>query len=216
MKARKNHCSLMLFTRWLTTLQGGLERTRAADWLAPLLLRLYLAPIFWMAGLNKYRAFSSTVEWFGDKDWGLGLPFPALLAALATAAELGGAVLLLLGLGVRWISIPLMATMVVAMVSVHWHNGWLAIAEGMGPFATERTAAAVERLAKAKEILMQHGDYEWLTEYGSLAILNNGIEFAVTYFVMLLVLFFTGGGRYVSADYWLGRRVLASSRLATA
>ena len=156
------------------------------------------------------------MEWFGDKDWGLGLPFPALLAALATAAELGGAVLLLLGLGVRWISIPLMATMVVAMVSVHWHNGWLAIAEGMGPFATERTAAAVERLAKAKEILMQHGDYEWLTEYGSLAILNNGIEFAVTYFVMLLVLFFVGGGRYVSADYWLGRRAFASSRLSVA
>lgn len=206
----------MAFTRWFTALQNGLDRSRAAEWLAPLLLRLYLAPIFWMAGLNKYRAFSSTVEWFGDKDWGLGLPFPTLLAALATTAELGGAVLLLLGLGVRWVSIPLMATMAVAMATVHWHNGWLAIAEGMGPFATDRTAAAVERLAKAKEILMQHGDYEWLTEHGSLAILNNGIEFAVTYFVMLLVLFFSGGGRYISADYWLSRRCAASSQLDAA
>ncbi|MEF1306676.1 AraC family transcriptional regulator, partial [Vibrio owensii] len=34
-------------------------------------------------------------------------------------------------------------------------------------------------------------------------MLNNGMEFAATYFVMLLVLFFYGGGRYVSLDYWL-------------
>ena len=194
----------------LTALQRRLDTTRVVDWLAPLLLRLYLAPIFWMAGWNKLMAFSSTVEWFGDKDWGLGLPFPTVLAALATASELGGAVLLVLGLGVRWVSVPLMATMVVAMTTVHWSNGWLAIAEGMGPFATERTSAAIERLAKAKEILMEHGDYEWLTEYGSLAILNNGIEFAVTYFVMLLVLFFGGAGRYVSLDYWIARHSNAS------
>ncbi|MES2682125.1 MAG: DoxX family protein [Pseudomonadota bacterium] len=198
-----------------TALQRRLDATRVVDWLSPLLLRLYLAPIFWMAGWNKLMAFSSTAEWFGDKDWGLGLPFPTVLAALATASELGGAVLLVLGLGVRWVSVPLMATMVVAMTTVHWSNGWLAIAEGMGPFATERTSAAVERLAKAKEILMEHGDYAWLTEYGSLAILNNGIEFAVTYFVMLMVLFFAGGGRYVSLDYWISaaasRRMAASS-----
>lgn len=191
--------------------QAALDATRAADWLAPLLLRLYLAPIFWMAGYNKLMAFESTVDWFGNAEWGLGLPFPTVMAALATASELGGGVLLLLGFGVRWVSVPLMATMIVAMTTVHWHNGWLAIAEGMGPFATERTQAAVERLDKAKEILMQHGDYDWLTEYGSLAILNNGVEFAVTYFVMLLVLFFVGGGRYVSLDDWIARRCAASS-----
>lgn len=192
-------------TRVLDTLQRQLDATRAADWLAPLLLRLYLAPVFWMAGWNKLMAFSSTVEWFGDKDWGLGLPFPLLLAALATATELVGAVLLALGLGVRWVSLPLMVTMVVAALTVHWQNGWLAIAEAVGPFATERTTEAAERLAKAKELLMEHGNYEWLTERGSLVVLNNGIEFAATYFIMLLVLFFTGGGRYVSLDYWAAR-----------
>nr|MBF4390077.1 AraC family transcriptional regulator [Vibrio anguillarum] len=30
-----------------------------------------------------------------------------------------------------------------------------------------------------------------------------GMEFAATYFVMLMVLFIYGGGRYVSLDYWL-------------
>lgn len=190
---------------------AALNGTRAVDWLAPLLLRVYLAPIFWMAGWNKLNAFGSTVEWFGDKDWGLGLPFPALMAGLATATELCGAVLLALGLGVRWISLPLMVTMVVAITTVHWGNGWLAIAESMGPFANERTMEASERLARAREILMEHGNYDWLTEHGNLAILNNGIEFAATYFVMLLVLFFSGAGRYISFDYWIARRLNASA-----
>lgn len=205
-----------MLTKLLLTLQQGLNATRQADWLAPLLLRAYLAPIFWMAGWNKLMAFSSTVEWFGDKDWGLGLPFPTVMATLAMGTELLGAVLLALGLGVRWISLPLMATMLVAIGTVHLSNGWLAIAEGMGPFASERTAAAVERLVKAKEILMEHGDYDWLTEHGSLVILNNGIEFAATYFVMLLVLFFGGAGRYVSLDDWLGRRLAASAARSAA
>lgn len=54
-------------------------------------------------------------------------------------------------------------------------------------------------------ILQEHGNYEWLTESGNFVILNNGIEFAATYFVMLLALFFMGGGRYVSVDWWLAR-----------
>lgn len=188
--------------------QALLDRARAADFLAPLLLRVYLAPVFWMAGWNKAQNFPDTVEWFGNPDWGLGLPLPWLMAFLATAAELVGAVALLLGLAVRWISIPLMATMLVAAFSVHWENGWLAIAESKGLFATDRTVAAAERLTRAKEILREHGDYAWLTEHGSLAMLNNGIEFAATYFVMLLVLFFHGAGR-LSLDDCIRRRLNA-------
>ena len=41
---------------------------------------------------------------------------------------------------------------------------------------------------------------------GGFVILNNGIEFAATYFVKLLVLVFTGGGRFISADDWLVRK----------
>jgi putative oxidoreductase len=37
-------------------------------------------------------------------------------------------------------------------------------------------------------------------------VLNNGIEFAATYFIMLLVLFFTGAGNYLSLDFWIARR----------
>ncbi len=172
-----------------------LDKARVADFLAPLALRLYLAPVMWMAGASKLNHFESTVSWFRDPEWGLGLPAPALMAFLATSTEIIGAVLLLFGIGVRLISIPLMFTMLVAAFSAHIHNGWLAIATGTGIFATDRTIGAIERLNKAKEILKEYGNYDWLTEHGNFVVLNNGIEFAATYFIMLLVLFYIGAGK---------------------
>lgn len=185
--------------------QSLLNKTRAVDFLAPLALRLYLVPIFWMAGTKKLANMDSTIDWFGNADWGLELPFPELLAWAATLTEAVGAVALLVGLGVRWISIPLMVTMVVAATTVHLKNGWLAIAEGSGFFATERTMGAIDRLDRAKDILREHGNYSWLTENGHFVILNNGIEFAATYFIMLLVLFFYGPGK-ASLDYFIEKR----------
>ena len=187
----------------LVQLQKLLDATRIFDFLGPLALRLYLVPIFWMAGTKKLDDMDSIIEWFGNPDWGLGLPFPEIMAWAATLTEAGGAILLLVGFAVRWITIPLMITMAVAAVTVHLQNGWLTIAEGGGLFATPRTEGAVERLDRAKDILQQHGNYEWLTENGGFVVLNNGIEFAATYFIMLLVLFFIGAGRFFSMDYWI-------------
>jgi len=190
-------------------LQQLLDSTRVLDFLAPLALRLYLAPIFWVAGMNKVSGFEDTVNWFGNPDWGLGLPFPTLLAGLATATEVGGAILLVFGLGVRWISLPLMVTMLVAIFSVHWVNGWQTIADAkFCLFNCTDANEAVERLSAAKDILREHGNYDWLTGQGGITILNNGIEMGATYFIMLLALFFIGGGRYLSADYWIARRFM--------
>jgi len=181
-------------------LQSLLNKTRALDFLAPLALRLYLAPVFWMAANNKWNPFDSgsslqgTIDWFGNSDWGLGLPFPELMAYMAWGAEYFGAIFLVLGLAVRWISIPLMVTMIVAALTVHIDNGWLAIAE---PSA---------QLEAARSILQTHGNYDWLTQHGSFVILNNGIEFATTYFIMLLAIFFIGAGKYASVDYWVAKR----------
>lgn len=187
-------------------LQDGLDQTRLASGLAPLLMRLYLAPVLMQAGWNKFVAFDSTVEWFGNSDWGLGLPFPALMVVLAAGTELLGGALLVVGLLVRWISIPLMATMLVAIFSVHWDNGWLAIADASSWLANDRVLEAAERLHKARELLQEYGQYEWLTGRGSIVVLNNGIEFGATYFIMLLSLFFTGGGAGTSLDDWIRRR----------
>jgi putative oxidoreductase len=177
--------------------------------LAPLLLRLYLAPVLLQAGWNKYRHFDNTVAWFGNADWGLGLPAPALLAVLAIAAETLCALFLLLGLFTRLVSIPLLVTMLVAIFAVHWPNGWLTIADSSSWLANERVVNSAEQLSAAKSLLQQHGNYDWLTSNGSLVILNNGIEFAATYFVILLSLFFSGGGRYTSVDHYLSRRYRA-------
>ena len=186
--------------------QSLLNTTRAVDFIAPLALRLYLVPIFWMAGTKKLADIENTAEWFGNPDWGLGLPFPELMAWMASLTEAGGAILLFFGIAVRWISIPLLVTMIVAAVTVHLQNGWLAIAEGSGFFASERTAGAIERLDVAKDILREHGNYDWLTENGSIVILNNGIEFAATYSIMLLVLFFVGPGK-ASVDYFISKKL---------
>jgi putative oxidoreductase len=190
----------------ISHIQAVIQRIQFADGIAPLLMRLYLAPIMMQAGWNKFQSFDSTVAWFGNADWGLGLPFPELMVILAAGTELIGGALLVIGLAVRWVSIPLMATMLVAAFSVHWGNGWLAIADSSSWLANEQVLESAERLSRAKEILQEHGNYEWLTGRGSLVVLNNGIEFAATYFVMLLSLFFTGGGRYTSLDHLIAQR----------
>ena len=184
---------------WYYSIHNAIfPRLQHLEWLAPLAMRLYLVPVFWMAGTQKLVGIDNTIEWFGNAEWGLGLPFPALLAHLAAYTEAIGALLLLIGLATRWISIPLMITMLGAAFAVHWDNGWAAIAD-----SNAREVAV--RLGAAKDILQEHGNYAWLTEQGTFVILNNGIEFAVTYFIMLLSLLFTGGGRYVSVDYYLSR-----------
>jgi putative oxidoreductase len=194
------------------SLQGLLDSTRRIDFLGPLAMRLYLAPVFWVAGTNKLQSFEDTAAWFGNPDWGLGLPMPTVMAALATATEVLGAILLVFGLAVRWVSIPLMITMLVAVFTVHLQNGWQAVADAQSPFPPANIDEAVERLAAAKSILQEHGNYEWLTGSGKFVISNNGVEWGVTYFVMLLALFFIGGGKYLSADYWIRNRFLPNNR----
>ena len=200
--------------RLFNKLQDILDALRAIDFLAPLALRLYLAPVFWVAGMEKVNGFSNIVDWFGNPEWGLGLPMPTLLAFLATGTEVLGALFLLFGFAVRWISFPLMVTMIVAAVTVHWENGWQAIAsfkapfaaETLGPLQLESASAAADRLGVAKDLLREHGNYGWLTDAGNFVVLNNGIEWAATYFIMLLALFFIGSGKYASVDYWIARR----------
>ena len=176
---------------WYSRLLAGL---RISEGLPLLLLRLYLTPVLLQAGWNKYLHFADTVAWFGNTEWGLGLPFPTLLAALAIAAEIGGSLLLLFGLLTRLAAFSLAITMLVAMVTVHAKNGWLAIADASSWLAdgtilhSERILAAPEKLQRARDLLQEHGNYDWLTESGNLVVLNNGIEFAATYFVMLLCL----------------------------
>jgi len=206
----------------LATYDGIIKKTRALDTLPLLLLRIYLAPIFIKAGYGKLQlgaenvsglervlADPNVVSWFGNADWGLGLPAPEFLAFLAGWSEFLGGWLILFGLFTRLFSVALMATMVIAAVTAHWDQGWHALPEAklMVPWEwrSDLIEQAVERKSAVNSLLKSHGNYSWLTEAGSITVLKNGIEFAATYFVMLLVLFFYGAGRFFSIDYWLVR-----------
>lgn len=198
---------------FLQRLKAMLDATRAVDFLGPLALRLYLVPVFWVAGTNKLAGpdesgivSPNVINWFGNPDWGLGLPFPTVMAFLAVGAEIFGAIALLFGVGVRWMSIPLMITMLVAATKVHWENGWQAVADPQSPFPPDDIEGVTERLDMARRLLRENGNYDWLTETGNFVISNNGVEWAITYFVMLLVLFFTGAGK-ASIDYLVARKL---------
>lgn len=94
-------------------------------------------------------------------------------------------------------------------MAVHAENGWLAIADPSSWLAdaalylNEAVMSSSQKLSAANNLLETHGNIDWLTSSGKFVVLNNGIEFAATYFVMLSVLMIYGGGRYVSADWWI-------------
>ncbi len=191
-----------------------LNKTKKLDFLGPLALRIYLAPIFIIAGWNKLTGLEATAFYFGEY---LNMPAPYLMAVLAGAAEFIGGIALILGLGLRFMAIPMMITMAVAAGTAHWENGWHTLPEATLTVPWEWRHDLIEEASSRKDVvqslLQEHGNYNWLTESGSITILKNGIEFAATYFIMLMMLFFTGAGRYVSADYWLAKRFYSPSRI---
>ncbi len=81
-----------------------------------LLLRIILAYGFFEPAIKKINHFDNIISWFRD---GLHLPMPELMAFLTTTCEALGVVLLTLGLGTRFIALPLMVVMLVAIFLVH-------------------------------------------------------------------------------------------------
>lgn len=192
-----------------------LDKLRASDFIGLLALRIYLAPIFILAGAGKLAALDDTAYYFGEY---LGMPLPHLMALLAGASEFFGGIALLIGFSVRLAALPLMATMAVAAVTAHWQFGWHALPETTltvpWEWRTDLIDEAQQRKTAAVSLLQTHGNYAWLSEAGNFTVLKNGIEFAATYFVMLLILLFYGAGRFVSVDYWLARRFRPAAQRA--
>jgi putative oxidoreductase len=90
--------------RLLATLGGGLQPVLL------LVVRGWWGWSFFLTGRGKLMHLGKTAAFFAD----LGLPLPKLNALLAGATECLGGALLLLGLGSRLVSLPLMFTMLVA------------------------------------------------------------------------------------------------------
>ncbi len=213
-------------TQWYDRL---VDWSRHFDGVISIILRLILAPVLIGAGWEKITG----TNWFSPEL----LPFPfsvlpvELSWFLASWTEFLGGICILIGLATRIWAVPLAVTMLVAAGSVHWDNGWPAIAPSNPPAVcvpgsdanagsnvferyikcynvNERTIEGSERLSRAKSILREHGNYRYLNGSGSIVKLNNGIEFAMIYFAMILALLMIGGGRYLSLDYYLRKFVV--------
>lgn len=80
-----------------------------------LLIRLFWGYQFFISGLGKFLHLDDIAQFFGS----LGIPFPYWNVVLAGSAELIGGALLFVGLFSRIVSIPLLATMLVAYATAH-------------------------------------------------------------------------------------------------
>lgn len=94
-------------TQWLELLQPA----------AQLAARLYLAQVFFLAGLSKIRDWGTTLALFED-EYQVPLLSPAVAAFAGTAGELVLPVLLVLGLAGRFAALGLFIVNIVAVISL--------------------------------------------------------------------------------------------------
>lgn len=170
----------------------SLEWMRVFDFIAPLAIRLFLAPMFWVSGVKHLGLFSSSdfvvynpLTWVNTEAFQQnaaamsntvfsGMGAETLLILIGTI-EIIAAILLVLGFAVRWVVLALMFV-VVALGT---------IAMGEAGF-----------LITMQQLVMSHG-------YTDMS--NNLTEVYLVYFVLLLALFFMGAGRWASLDWYVYR-----------
>ena len=165
---------------------------RGLDFLPPLLLRLFLAPMLWVSGSKKLGLFAgSGIEWYNPMTWfdsatyqasvdalsATPMPAPELMNGVIGGVEVVAAFLLFIGFAVRWISLPLLALM---------------------GFTILLALGSQDPLTAGKNMLMNHG-FTDATE--------DRLTVGVMYFIMLLSLFFMGAGRFFSVDWFLYRKL---------
>jgi len=73
-----------------------------------LILRLWIAHIFWVSGILKIEDFDNTIALFRD-EYQVPLLPPVFVAVMGTIFEISCPILLTLGLGVRFATLPLLA-----------------------------------------------------------------------------------------------------------
>jgi putative oxidoreductase len=160
----------------------GVKLLSKTDDTALLLLRIILVYAFYGPAMAKWSNIESTASFFGY----LGIPLPTFSAYMAAGTELIGAVLLAFGFLTRFISIPLLFVMIVAIVTVHGANGF--------------------------HVIMPGDTFTWENPYingeavkGTVVVLQNGYEMVMYYMAMLMVLMSKGAGR-LSLDHFFFKK----------
>lgn len=103
------------------------ETTVANARAAALLLRLALGAMYLSHGLLKVFVFTlpGTAGFFEQ------VGYPGWLAYLVVLGEIGGGLLLILGVAARWVAL-LNLPILLGAIPVHWPNGWLFSSPGGG------------------------------------------------------------------------------------
>ena len=91
----------------LVSTNNRLKKLSSLDFLALFFIRVYLFFVFWTAGTSKVEDIDKFSRWLDS----VNVPLAEFMAWCVVIAEAGGAVLLLVGLFVRWATIPMLVTM---------------------------------------------------------------------------------------------------------
>ena len=102
--------------RGLALAQSVVHRLDQLSPLVDLVIRVFVAMVFFKAGLTKIASWSSTVALF-ENEYAVPLLSPEIAALLGTTVELVFPVLLVLGLGTRLSAFMLFVLNIVAVIS---------------------------------------------------------------------------------------------------
>jgi len=129
-------------------LEGWRTRLERIPWsVLALVARIAVFVVFWRSGSVKLDDWAGTLTLFTD-EYKVPLLPPAVAAHLAAGMELGGSVLVLVGLGTRVVTLALLGMVAVIQLFVYpeaWptHVQWLAfmlplVARGPGSLSLDR------------------------------------------------------------------------------
>jgi putative oxidoreductase len=140
-----------------------------------LVLRLALGAIFVAHGVTKLLPENGGLEGFTGVIGSLNLPLPSFPVALAVViAEIGGGILVAVGVLPRIAALALAGVMAGAIATVHLDNGFFLLAS-----AAEKAIA------------------NWPTATEGVKVIPHGIEYNVALLAMSLHIVLAGGGKLV-------------------
>jgi putative oxidoreductase len=95
--------------------EEAVELLNRQEWIVQLLIRLFVGYFFMETGWGKLH----NLEGFARRFAGWGIPWPHFNAALSAYTEFIGGLLTIFGIGTRFVSIPMMINMLVAILKVN-------------------------------------------------------------------------------------------------
>ncbi len=114
------------------------------------ILRVVVGIVFLAHGLQKVLQFG--IGGFAGNLGGQGVPLPLFFAVVVTLVEVLGGVALILGIFTRLVAVPLAIDMLVAMLMVHFPNGFFMMNNGIESTLTLLAASVALALSGSGEL----------------------------------------------------------------